>query len=60
MSIDDDAEAAEQRDRDFCLAMRKPELPITGFCHWCDDVAIGVFCSVECQKDYEQQERFRR
>jgi len=60
VTLDDLAEAAEQRDRDICLQYRKPQLPITGFCHWCSEMCKGVFCSPECLIDWEKRERFNR
>lgn len=60
MSIDDDAERFEQLDRDLCLKMRRPSLPITGFCHWCNESAKGVFCGTECRDDWNKQQRFNR
>lgn len=60
MSQDDDAEAFEQLDRDIALKIRKPELARTGFCHWCHEETVGVYCSIECRETHEQRERFRR
>lgn len=53
------AEAAEQRDRDLCLSIRKKELKPTGACYWCSETCRGVFCSPECREDHEQEQRFK-
>jgi len=60
MSIDDDAERMEQLDRDLCLKVRSPVLPITGECHWCGEETKGVFCSPDCRETYDQHKRFNR
>lgn len=60
MSIDDDAEAMEQLDRDVCLKIRRPILPITGVCHWCGEETQGVFCGPDCRETYDQHKRFNR
>lgn len=60
MSIDDDASAIEEMQRDVALKFRKPELPLTGFCWNCNEQTKGVFCCPECRNDYEQRERFNR
>jgi len=59
-SIDDHASDIEELDRDIALKMRKPELPLTGFCWNCSEETHGVFCSPECQQDHEQRTRFNR
>ena len=60
-TIDDQAEALEQLDRDVCLKQRKPELPHTGFCHNCEDqIGDGCFCDADCRSDFEKRNRFNR
>ena len=60
MTLDDLAEAAEQRDRDICLQYRKPQLAVTGYCWNCSEECKGVYCSPECRQDAEKRERFNR
>jgi len=60
MSVDDDATLREEQDREIALKFRKPQLPITGFCHWCSEMCRGVFCSPECRDDHSKKERFNR
>jgi hypothetical protein len=59
-TIDYQAEALEQLDRDVCLKQRKPELPHTGFCHNCEEPTPGAYCSPECREDGEKRARFNR
>lgn len=59
MTLDDQAEAAEQRYRDAALAMRKPILLARGRCHYCEErVHAGeLFCrpdvGASCRDDFE-------
>jgi len=60
MTLDDQATDREEQDRAIALKFRKPQLPITGFCHWCSEMCKGIWCSPECREDFEQKERFNR
>ena len=55
----DQASALEQLSREVALTHRKPSLPYTGRCHWCDEpVQAGAhFCDHECRADFEQYRR---
>lgn len=59
-TLDDKATEAEELFREAALKQRKPELPKIGECYWCGSMTIGVFCDSDCQKDYEQHERFNQ
>lgn len=54
----DNAQDREQLDRDICLKIRRPILPITGTCYWCGEVVSRVFCSPDCREDYDKHKRF--
>lgn len=58
MTIDDQAEAAEQRFRDAALAVRKPTLIACGQCHFCaEPLRSGLlFCGAECRDDFEYEQ----
>ncbi len=36
--------------------LKKPSRSATGFCHWCDEVAVAgaLYCSRECAEDHEK------
>jgi hypothetical protein len=55
MTLDDQAEAAEQRHRDAALAVRKPTLIACGQCHYCaEPLRAGLlFCDLECRDGFE-------
>ena len=58
----DDADVAEKHQRaeiQRAIRNRRPTLPYTGNCHWCD-APVGPrqqFCDADCRDDYEQHER---
>ena len=62
MTLDDQAEAAEQRHRDAALAVRKPTLLACGRCHFCDEpLRAGLlFCGLECRDGFEAEQAARR
>lgn len=60
MTIDDDATAREELDRELCLKRRLPTLPAVGACYNCGEDCSGVFCDADCRDDYEKRESFNR
>ena len=62
MTLDDQAEAAEQRHRDAALAVRKPTLLACGRCYWCaEPLRSGLlFCGLECRDGFEAEQAARR
>ena len=54
----DDADRAQQAtDLELKLALktRKPELPETGLCHWCESIiGVGHFCDADCRDDHQK------
>lgn len=57
----DMATEREEFDRNVALRNKKPELPHTGVCHWCEArIDHGVFCDADCRTDYERAERAKR
>lgn len=57
-TIDDQATAAEELDREVCMQQRRPELPHIGKCHWCGVETTGTHCSSECRGDHEKRMKF--
>lgn len=56
-------EANEEADRFRLLALRRQlskPLPITGACYYCGEPVGGLFCDIDCAKDYELEQRIRR
>ena len=43
------------------LKHRKPTLPVTGYCHWCGDIAPADarFCDADCRDDYEKHKAIK-
>jgi len=72
MSVDDDAEALEQLDRDVCLQRRMPVEEHTGEClNGCGaptQIYIdtdgkekkGAFCGLDCSQQHEQRKKFNK
>jgi heterodisulfide reductase subunit C len=60
MSIDDDATAAEELDRDICLKRKRPELKRVGACYNCGEMCSGIFCDSDCGTDYDRRELFNK
>lgn len=55
----DRAQEREAKDRDLCLAQRKPVLMPCGICYNCSEPVHGMaeFCDGDCRFDYEQREK---
>jgi hypothetical protein len=58
----DQAQFIEERDRKLALQVRRPELPVTGECHYCGETirAPRLFCESGCRDDYEREQEARR
>lgn len=54
MDDSDWATKHEELHNNAALAVRKPVLAITGFCHNCFSVVSGHFCDADCRDDYEK------
>ena len=54
----DRAQEREAKDRDLCLAQRKPQLIPCGVCYNCTKPVAGLaeFCDADCRDDYELRE----
>ena len=57
----DDLDRAQQESElmlSIQLRQRKPALPVTGHCHWCEtQLTAGsqaLFCDTDCRDDHEQ------
>ena len=54
-----------QQEHDLHLSLqlkhRNPALPVTGYCHWCGDIAPADarFCDSDCRDDFEKDQRRR-
>lgn len=62
---DDIDKANDLAERERAEAVRaittRPEMAYCGRCRWCDEpIEQGAYCSVECAKDAEKREAFRR
>ncbi len=59
MTLDDQAEAQEQLQRDIALKVRQRELPKIGKCYNCNEVVKqnANFCDVDCRLDFEKRTR---
>jgi len=67
ITVDREAEMMEKFQREIRQAVQTPELPRTGFCHWCEEpvnpvqikgeTVIPLFCDSECSQDYERSKR---
>lgn len=55
-------EAAEIFNQDAINAAAKQHkpLPLTGFCHNCEEETAAHFCSKDCMDDYEYRQNIRR
>lgn len=53
-------EAAELFLQDSLTHVPTDALPLTGFCHNCDEPVAAHFCDRECHRDYEYRMHIRR
>jgi len=55
-------EAAEIFNQDAIRAAAKQHkpLPMTGFCHNCDEPTAELFCDCDCRNDYEHRVTTRK
>lgn len=61
MSLDDQAEQAEQLFRDMALKQKQPELKFCGACYNCSEtLEQGIFCDADCRDDYTKRQEFNR
>ena len=63
MSADmlDDADAAQALYIQNAIANKKKVPEKTGFCLACGEaIEQGVFCDIDCSKDYEKMEKMRK
>ena len=58
--FDDQVDATTELFLKASLSNKMKELPITGFCWWCNEESKGTFCSPECREDHSKHERFNQ
>ncbi|CAK8739310.1 hypothetical protein SODG_002916 [Sodalis praecaptivus] len=58
----DDVDLASQHEEAFrqhqIANHREEELPLTGYCYYCEDPSEGNFCCKECGEDWEKRKYF--
>ncbi len=59
MDIADKAQAAEERFVDDAIksALHGTVMQMDGYCHFCDEPAVQLFCCIECRDDYDKEQR---
>lgn len=61
MSLDDDATAREEMDRELALQIRKPELPHIGICYNCqEELQAGCYYDADCRNDHQRRTSFNK
>lgn len=62
--MDDSDKGTEQEMLNLAIALsiRKPTLPIIGYCYNCNERVTGLFCDADCRDDYDRlrDERYRQ
>lgn len=58
--IDTANDAADLFLADSIAHSQHKPLPLTGFCHNCEEETAAHFCSKDCMDDYEYRMRIRR
>ncbi len=58
--IDTANDAAELFLADSIAHSQHKSLPLTGFCHNCEEPTAELFCDCDCRNDYEHRVTTRR